>query len=58
MGSIPAIVKTKTWDGNDGEIIEKDEFSLEELMGEDALSILLSFGCSKNTISSLSSLLR
>lgn len=32
----PTIVKTEPWDGKDGEIIEEDEFSLEELMGEDA----------------------
>ncbi|KAE8732749.1 Protein disulfide-isomerase like 2-2 [Hibiscus syriacus] len=30
----PEIVKTEPWDGKDGEIIEEDEFSLEELMGE------------------------
>ncbi|KAE8721748.1 Protein disulfide-isomerase like 2-2 [Hibiscus syriacus] len=30
----PAIAKTEPWDGKDGEIIEEDEFSLEELMGE------------------------
>ncbi|KAB5527677.1 hypothetical protein DKX38_021524 [Salix brachista] len=32
----PEIVKTEPWDGKDGEIMEEDEFSLEELMGEDA----------------------
>ncbi|WCJ37479.1 Protein disulfide-isomerase like 2-2 [Euphorbia peplus] len=32
----PEIVKTEPWDGQDGEIIEEDEFSLEELMGEDS----------------------
>ncbi|XVF31811.1 hypothetical protein REPUB_Repub17cG0025400 [Reevesia pubescens] len=31
----PEIAKTEAWDGKDGEIIEEDEFSLEELMGED-----------------------
>ncbi|KAE8654905.1 Protein disulfide-isomerase like 2-2 [Hibiscus syriacus] len=30
----PKIAKTEPWDGKDGEIIEEDEFSLEELMGE------------------------
>ncbi|XWS36739.1 hypothetical protein CRYUN_Cryun20dG0111600 [Craigia yunnanensis] len=30
----PEIAKTEPWDGKDGEIIEEDEFSLEELMGE------------------------
>ncbi|XP_024030414.1 protein disulfide isomerase-like 2-3 [Morus notabilis] len=34
----PTIVKTEPWDGKDGEIIEEDEFSLEELMGEDTTS--------------------
>ncbi|KAK4784385.1 hypothetical protein SAY86_018753 [Trapa natans] len=29
------IVKSEAWDGKDGEIMEEDEFSLEELMGED-----------------------
>ncbi|KAK9077383.1 hypothetical protein SSX86_005720 [Deinandra increscens subsp. villosa] len=28
----PTIVKTEAWDGKDGEMIEEDEFSLEELM--------------------------
>ncbi|KAL7102449.1 hypothetical protein ACP275_08G121400 [Erythranthe tilingii] len=31
----PEIVKTEAWDGKDGEIFEEDEFSLEELMGDD-----------------------
>ncbi|GJW00530.1 disulfide isomerase-like protein 2-3 [Tanacetum coccineum] len=30
----PTVVKTEPWDGKDGEIIEEDEFSLEELMGD------------------------
>ncbi|KAF1864179.1 hypothetical protein Lal_00048744 [Lupinus albus] len=34
----PTIVKTEPWDGKDGEIIEEDEFSLEELMGEETSS--------------------
>ncbi|KAG6385170.1 hypothetical protein SASPL_153998 [Salvia splendens] len=34
----PELVKTQPWDGKDGEIIEEDEFSLEELMGEDTAS--------------------
>ncbi|XP_021300734.1 protein disulfide isomerase-like 2-3 [Herrania umbratica] len=34
----PDIAKTEPWDGKDGEIIEEDEFSLEELMGEDIAS--------------------
>ncbi|KAH6776109.1 PDI-like 2-2 [Perilla frutescens var. hirtella] len=34
----PEIVKTEPWDGKDGEIIEEDEFSLEELMGDDTAS--------------------
>lgn len=28
-------VENEPWDGKDGEVIEEDEFSLEELMGED-----------------------
>ncbi|KAK1291992.1 Protein disulfide isomerase-like 2-3 [Acorus calamus] len=32
----PEIVQTEPWDGKDGEILEEDEFSLEELMGDDA----------------------
>ncbi|KAG8364554.1 hypothetical protein BUALT_Bualt18G0009200 [Buddleja alternifolia] len=34
----PVIVKTEPWDGKDGQIIEEDEFSLEELMGDDNAS--------------------
>ncbi|KAK1297577.1 Protein disulfide isomerase-like 2-3 [Acorus calamus] len=34
----PEIVQTEPWDGKDGEILEEDEFSLEELMGDDATS--------------------
>ncbi|KAI3703979.1 hypothetical protein L1987_74180 [Smallanthus sonchifolius] len=34
LDGIPTIVKTEPWDGKDGEIIEEDEFSLEELMGD------------------------
>ncbi|XP_047341346.1 protein disulfide-isomerase like 2-2-like [Impatiens glandulifera] len=33
LGNSPVILKTEAWDGKDGEIIEEDEFSLEELMG-------------------------
>ncbi|XP_077221023.1 protein disulfide isomerase-like 2-3 [Tasmannia lanceolata] len=35
LETAPSIVKTEPWDGKDGEILEEDEFSLEELMGED-----------------------
>ncbi|RVX08635.1 hypothetical protein VitviT2T_017844 [Vitis vinifera] len=38
LASTPVVVKTEPWDGKDGEIIEEDEFSLEELMGDDATS--------------------
>ncbi|KAL3615289.1 Protein disulfide-isomerase 2-3 [Castilleja foliolosa] len=31
----PVIEKTESWDGKDGQIIEEDEFSLDELMGDD-----------------------
>ncbi|ERM96921.1 hypothetical protein AMTRI_Chr10g228520 [Amborella trichopoda] len=36
LESVPIVTKTEPWDGKDGEILEEDEFSLEELMGEDA----------------------
>lgn len=29
------IVKTEAWDGKDGEVVDADEFSLEELMADD-----------------------
>lgn len=38
LNGTPNIVKSEPWDGKDGEIIEEDEFSLEELMGEDTKS--------------------
>ncbi|KAK3022014.1 hypothetical protein RJ639_045175 [Escallonia herrerae] len=38
LDGTPVIVKTEPWDGKDGQIIEEDEFSLEELMGETAPS--------------------
>ncbi|KAE9457916.1 hypothetical protein C3L33_10179, partial [Rhododendron williamsianum] len=38
LGSTPVIVQTEPWDGKDGEIVEEDEFSLEELMGEESAS--------------------
>ncbi|KAG6387014.1 hypothetical protein SASPL_152196 [Salvia splendens] len=38
LAADPELVKTEPWDGKDGEIIEEDEFSLEELMGEDTAS--------------------
>ena len=38
LESIPMIVKTEPWNGKDGEIIKEDEFSLEELMGEESVS--------------------
>lgn len=31
----PNIVKTEPWDGKDGEIMEEDEFSLDELMADE-----------------------
>ncbi|XP_074365544.1 protein disulfide isomerase-like 2-3 [Apium graveolens] len=36
LATTPEIVKTDPWDGKDGQILEEDEFSLEELMGEDS----------------------
>lgn len=38
LASTPVTVKTEPWDGKDGQIIEEDEFSLEELMGDDSTS--------------------
>lgn len=38
LDGAPTIVKTELWDGKDGQIIEEDEFSLEELMGEETAS--------------------
>ncbi|PRQ52654.1 putative protein disulfide-isomerase [Rosa chinensis] len=38
LNGTPNIVKSEPWDGKDGEIIEEDEFSLDELMGEDTKS--------------------
>lgn len=38
LAATPEIGKTEPWDGKDGEIIEEDEFSLEELMGDDTAS--------------------
>ncbi|XP_027170918.1 protein disulfide isomerase-like 2-3 [Coffea eugenioides] len=35
LGVTPSIAKIEPWDGKDGEIIEEDEFSLDELMGDD-----------------------
>ncbi|XP_068645043.1 protein disulfide isomerase-like 2-3 [Aristolochia californica] len=34
LGSKPDIVPTEPWDGKDGQVLEEDEFSLEELMAE------------------------
>ncbi|XP_031473210.1 protein disulfide isomerase-like 2-3 [Nymphaea colorata] len=38
LENAPVIVQTVPWDGKDGEVLEEDEFSLEELMGEDTSS--------------------
>ncbi|XP_059661145.1 protein disulfide isomerase-like 2-3 [Cornus florida] len=38
LDSKPVIVTSEPWDGKDGEIIEEDEFSLEELMGDETKS--------------------
>ncbi|KAK0588909.1 hypothetical protein LWI29_006918 [Acer saccharum] len=38
LDGAPSLVKTEPWDGKDGQIIEEDEFSLEELMGEETAS--------------------
>lgn len=38
LGNAPSIVKTEPWDGKDAEVVEEDEFSLEELMGDESTS--------------------
>lgn len=38
LGNAPTIGKTEPWDGKDVEIVEEDEFSLEELMGDENTS--------------------
>ncbi|CAM0951636.1 unnamed protein product [Alopecurus aequalis] len=35
-GDTLTVVQSEPWDGKDGEIIEEDEFSLDELMGDDS----------------------
>lgn len=35
LESVPVIEETEPWDGKDGEILEEDEFSLDELMGNE-----------------------
>lgn len=32
----PTVVQSEPWDGKDGEVIEEDEFSLEELMADNS----------------------
>ncbi|KAL5205842.1 hypothetical protein ABZP36_034051 [Zizania latifolia] len=36
LDGAPTIVQSEPWDGKDGEVIEEDEFSLEELMGDNS----------------------
>lgn len=36
LQSVPTVLTTEPWDGKDGELIEEDEFSLDELMGSDS----------------------
>lgn len=33
--TVPGIVTTQPWDGLDGQLLEEDEFSLDDLMGVD-----------------------
>lgn len=35
MNDTPKIEKIEAWDGKDGEVIEEDEFSLDELMKDE-----------------------
>jgi protein disulfide-isomerase A6 len=37
LGSTPTITQNEPWDGKDEEVIEEDEFSLEELMGDETV---------------------
>lgn len=37
LANTPTITQTEPWDGKDGEVIEEDEFSLEELMGDESV---------------------
>lgn len=34
LNGAPTVVASEPWDGKDGEVIEEDEFSLDELMGD------------------------
>ena len=34
LNDAPTVVASEPWDGKDGEVIEEDEFSLDELMGD------------------------
>ncbi|BAF25245.1 protein disulfide isomerase-like 2-3 precursor [Oryza sativa Japonica Group] len=36
LDGTPTIVQSEPWDGKDGEVIEEDEFSLEELMADNS----------------------
>ncbi|KAF0898739.1 hypothetical protein E2562_009345 [Oryza meyeriana var. granulata] len=36
LDGTPTIVQSEPWDGKDGEVIEEDEFSLEELMSDNS----------------------
>lgn len=36
LQSVPTVSTTESWDGKDGELVEEDEFSLDELMGSDS----------------------
>jgi protein disulfide-isomerase A6 len=36
MDGAPTVVQSEPWDGKDGVLIEEDEFSLEDLMGDDS----------------------
>eukprot|EP00245_Coleochaete_scutata_P003436 TRINITY_DN15060_c0_g1_i1.p1 TRINITY_DN15060_c0_g1~~TRINITY_DN15060_c0_g1_i1.p1 ORF type:complete len:458 (-),score=112.74 TRINITY_DN15060_c0_g1_i1:645-2018(-) len=36
MATVPEIKETDSWDGKDGQLLEEDEFSLDDLMGDDS----------------------
>jgi hypothetical protein len=34
-GNLAELVDTEPWDGSDGEVVEEEEFSLEDIMKEE-----------------------
>jgi len=50
MDGAPKIEKIEPWDGKDGEVIEEDEFSLEELMKDDDTNTKVDSDSSKDEL--------